>query len=67
MLKIAVGGRDEDDEAVTAIHLYQLDATKQVKVPSPRFNCTCAMTADREVLVAGGRDGNGLWEHTKIQ
>ncbi len=55
---LAVGGRDnDDDEAVTAIDLYQPDSGAWVKVGdllSPRCDCTCAMTTDREVLVAGG-------------
>ena len=53
-----MGGQDKDDKAVTAIHHYQPDAGVWVKVgdlPSPRYNCACALTADREVFVAGGR------------
>ena len=58
---LAVGGLDKDPKAVTAIHLYQPDTGEWVKVgdvPSPRYQCTCAVTADREVLVAGGWDGH---------
>ena len=57
---LAVGGQDKDDKTVTAIHLYQPDTEEWVKVgdlPSPRHNCTCAMIADKEVLVVGGEDG----------
>ena len=57
---LAVGGRDKDDKAVTAIHLYQPDTGEWVKVgdlPTPRYRCTCAMITDREILVAGGADG----------
>ncbi len=57
---LAVGGLDKDDKVVTAIHFYQPDSRAWMKVgdlPSPRFNCTCAMTTNREVLVAGGHDG----------
>ena len=56
---LAVGGRDKDRKAVTAIHLYQPDTGEWVKVgdlPTPRYNCTCAMITDRELLVAGGWD-----------
>ena len=55
---LAVGGRDiasRDD--TTAILLYQPDTGKWVKVgdlPTPRSSCTCAMIADREILIAGG-------------
>ncbi len=57
---LAVGGMDKDYKAVTAIHLYQPDSVAWVKVgdlPFPRYNCTCAMTTDRKLLVAGGGDG----------
>ena len=56
---LAVGGKDKDGKAVTAIHHYQPDTGVWVKVgdlPSPRYDCTCSMTTDREVLVAGGWD-----------
>ena len=56
---LAVGGRDKDRKAVTAIHLYQPDTGEWVKVgdsPTPRCNCTCAMITDRELLVSGGWD-----------
>ena len=54
---LAVGGRDKGDKAVTAIHLYQPDTGEWMKVgdlPTPRYWCTCAMIAEREMLVAGG-------------
>ena len=56
---LAVGEMDKDRQAATAIHLYQPDTGEWVKVgdlPTPRYKCTCAMIADREMLVAGGRD-----------
>ena len=55
---LAVGGKDKDRKAVTAIHHYQPYTGVWVKVgdlPSPRYSCTCAMTTDRDMLVAGGR------------
>ena len=55
---LAVGGRDKDSEAVTAIHCYQPDTGEWVKVgdlPTPRRDCTCAMITDSEMVVAGGR------------
>ena len=66
---LAVGGVDEDGEAVNALHLYQPDAGKWVKVadmPTPRYACTCIMTSDDELLVAGGyRDiGTSDWLKT---
>ena len=57
---LVVGGRDKDDKAVTAIHLYIPDTGKWVKVgdlPTPRYHCTCAMITDREMVVAGGLSG----------
>ena len=60
---LAVGGQDKDWEAVTAIHLYQPDEGEWMKVgdlPSPRSSCTCTMTTDREVFVAGGQKVWGL-------
>jgi N-acetylneuraminic acid mutarotase len=56
---LAVGGEDKDGHAVTTIHLYQPDTEEWVKVgdlPTPRYDCTCAMITDREMLVTGGRD-----------
>ena len=68
---LAVGGEDKYDKAVTAIYLYQPDTGKWVKVgdlPTPRYNCTCAMITDREFLVAGGfvQDGNRLKKRMDI-
>ena len=54
---LAVGGTDKYDKAVSAIHLYQPDAGQWVKVsdmPAERYDCTCTMTTDQELLVAGG-------------
>ena len=59
---LAVGGRGKD---VNAICLYQPDAREWVKVgdlPTPRYECSCAVTADNEVLVAGGKLSS--WEIT---
>ena len=59
---LAVGGQDKDVKAVTAIYFYQPNEGKWMKVgnlPSPRYSCTCAVTADREVLVAGGGEWFG--------
>ncbi len=56
---LAVGGRDKNKLVPTAIQFYQPDSGAWVKVgdlPSPRYACTCAMTMDRLMLVAGGRD-----------
>ena len=54
---LAVGGRDKDNKAVSALHLYQPDAGQWVKVadmPTQRYDCTCTMTTDQELLVVGG-------------
>ncbi len=43
--------------AVTSIQHYQPDTNKWVKVgdmPSPRSNCTCAVTNNGDILIAGG-------------
>ena len=47
---LAVGGKDEDDKAMTAIHHYQPDIGVWMKVedlPSPCYGCTCAMITDK--------------------
>ncbi len=62
----AFGGVHESN-AVTAIHLYQPNTGDWVKVgdlPSPRYQCTCVMIADREILVAGGQDEYNLTKTT---
>ena len=55
---LSVGGLDEDDEAVSALYLYQSDAGQWVKIadmPTPRYTCTCIMISSvKELLVAGG-------------
>ncbi len=59
-LLVIGGGRDQNTKADTAIYLYQPDNGAWAKVGdllSPCYNCTCAMTTDKEVLVAGGWDG----------
>lgn len=56
---LAVGGQSRDN-AVSSIFLYQPDDEKWVQIgdlPSPRYDCACAMTKDREVIVAGGMEG----------
>ena len=58
---LAVGGRDNHLKAVSEIHLYQPDTGEWVKVgdlPTPRENCSCKMLTERELLVAGGGDGD---------
>lgn len=56
---LAVGGVDNNDKPVTAIHLYQPADRKWVVVGElpnsrPRRLCTCAMITDSKLLVAGG-------------
>ena len=65
---LAVGGL-KDRKTVTAIHLYQPDTGEWVKVgdfPTPRYNCTCAMITDREMVVAGGMSGRDLLKRMDI-
>lgn len=53
---LVAGGR-KDKEASTAIHLFQPDTGLWVRVgdlPTPRYDCVCAMMSDREMLVGGG-------------
>ena len=60
-LLLAVGGRNKEDQVVTAIHLYQPNTEEWVKVgdlPSARYQCTCAKIAGNELLVAGGDNDN---------
>ena len=55
---LAVGGKDNDRKAVTAIHLYQPVTGEWVKVgdlPTPRYYCTCTLLNPmREIFVIGG-------------
>ncbi len=59
---LAFGGRLSIGSGVTSIQHYQPDTNKWVKVgdmPSPRSNCTCAVTNNGDILIAGGRkDGS---------
>ena len=66
---LAVGGMDRDRKAVTAILLYQPDTGEWVKVgdlPTPRYDCTCAMITDTEMLVAGGSDRYHIYSSCDI-
>ena len=61
---LALGGEGmKDGKAVTAIHHYQPETGKWVKVgdlPSPRRKCTCVRMSNGEILVAGGLDKERL-------
>ena len=49
--------------ASTAIHVYQPATNSWSKVgdlPSPRSHCACTVLHSGELLVAGGRDSNGI-------
>ncbi len=53
---LAFGGRLSGSD-VTSIQHYQPDTNKWVKVgdmPSPRYDCTCAVTNNGDILIAGG-------------
>ena len=66
---LAVGGKNKDHKAVTAIHLYQPDTGKWVKVGdllTPRRDCICAKITDKEMLVAGGYDGEKRLKSTDM-
>lgn len=65
----AVGGEGEDHNAVTAIHLYRPVTGDWVKVgdlPTPRYDCTCVMIKDKEMIVAGGEDDENLLRRCDI-
>ncbi len=54
---LAFGG-ELSGSGVTSIQHYQPDTNKWVKVgdmPSPPSNCTCAVTNNGDILIAGGR------------
>ena len=60
---LAVGGATEEDEALSVLYLYQPDAGQWLKIadlPARRYDCTCVMIADRELLVAGGWNNGRL-------
>ena len=67
---LAVGGYDRNFyQDVSALHLYQPDAGRWVKVadmPTPRESTTCTMISDKELLVAGGWGDNGRPATTDI-
>ena len=66
---LAVGGRDKGHTAVTAIHLYQPDTGEWMKVgdlPTPRYNCSCAMITDTEMLLAGGEADKHILHRSDI-
>ena len=67
---LAVGGRNKDCKAVTAIHLYQPDTGKWVikvgDLSTPRKDCICAKITDKKMLVAGGYDGENTLKSTDI-
>ena len=59
---LAVGGRHDRTHRSSAIHLYQPGRKEWVKVgdlPNVRSHCSCTLLPSGEILVAGGRDGNG--------
>ena len=65
---LAVGGEKEFKQW-SAIHLYKPDTGKWVKVgdlPTPRRDCICAQITDKEMLVAGGHDGENILKSTDI-
>ena len=66
---LAVGGQDKDEKAVSALHLYQPDAGRWVKVadmPTPRRTTICIMITDKELLVAGGWDKGATMDIAQI-
>ena len=68
---LAVGGINKEWKCVTAINQYQPGTGEWVKVgdlpaATPRYNCTCAVIADREMLVAGGFDNNSSFNRMDI-
>ena len=66
---LAVGGKKERIKFTTAIHLYQPETEKWVKVgnlPTPRKDCTCAMITDEKMIVAGGHDGRNALKSMDI-
>ena len=57
---VAVGGRDMELTATTALSLHRPDTHKWVKVgdlPTPRCSCTCVIISEKEMLVVGGSEG----------
>ena len=57
---LAFGGRC-NGKPVTTIHLYQPHSGEWMKVGdllTPRRECACALTTDREIMVVGGGDDN---------
>ena len=66
---LAVFGGKGNYISTTAIHLYQPDIGKWVKVgdlPRRRQNCICAMISEKEILVAGGYDEGNILKSMDI-
>ena len=56
---LAVGGLDDRFDVSTSIHLYQSGTRRWVKVgdlPTARYDCTCSVLPNGQVLIAGGVD-----------
>lgn len=59
---LMVGG--EHRTSRTDIHFYQPEKKKWIKVgnlPTPRYNCSCILLPNGELLVAGGYDSPGQY------
>ncbi len=65
---LALGGKSQGND-VTSIQHYRPESDDWIQVgdlPSPLFNCTCAVINDGDVLVAGGRNNGRLSSSTYI-
>ena len=65
---LVVGGWVRN-KATAEILLYQPDTRNWINIgelPAPRSNCTCALMAEKTILVAGGFDGNATLKRTDI-
>ena len=63
----AFGGWDKDRMPSTSVLLYRADSREWVKagdMPRPRYNFTCAVIKEGEILVAGGDDAEDKYLQT---
>ena len=66
---LAVGGRGEEKERSSAIHMYDQDKkvwNKMENLPTEREDCTCCLLPSGKIFTAGGEDRVGLTSRVDV-
>ena len=66
---LAVGGRDSDDKATTAIHMYKptTDSWKVISdMATPRYRCLVAVFPHDKLMIVGGCTSNSTIDSVEI-